>query len=128
MNKLTIIGNVTRDPETRTTQTGKTVCSFTVAVNRRRKVDGQPDADFFRVSAWERLADVCAKYLERGKKVCVEGSVSVSTYTGNDGVTRANLEVFAQDVEFLSPRTEQTTMDTQTGMQKVETDELPWET
>ncbi|HIU18936.1 MAG TPA: single-stranded DNA-binding protein, partial [Candidatus Limiplasma stercoravium] len=63
MNKLTIIGNLTRDPELRTTSTGVNVCSFTVAVNRRRSAQGgnQPEADFFRVSAWRQLGENCAK-------------------------------------------------------------------
>lgn len=104
MNKLTIIGNLTRDPETRVTQSGSSVCTFTVAVNRRGKND---EADFFRVSAWNKLAETCKKYLSKGRKVAVTGPVSVSTYTGQDGKTYANLEVMAQDVEFLTPRAEQ---------------------
>ena len=107
MNKLTIIGNLTRDPELRTTSTGVNVCDFTVAVNRRQRRDaqnGQPEADFFRVTAWRQLADICSRYLAKGRKVCVVGSVSVHTYTGNDGQTRASLEVNAEDVEFLSSR------------------------
>ena len=107
MNKLIIIGNLTRDPELRTTSTGVQVCSFTVAVNRRRSSqDGQPEADFFRVTAWRQLGELCAKYLSKGRKVSVVGSVSVSTYTGNDGQTRASLEVTADDIEFLTPRSE----------------------
>ena len=104
MNKLTIIGNLTRDPELRTTQDGRQVCNFTVAVNRRNRREGQPEADFFRVSAWGQLGQNCGKFLAKGKKVCAVGEVSVSTYTGNDGVTRAQMDVFAQDVEFLSPK------------------------
>ena len=105
MNKLTIIGNLTRDPELRTTQSGINVCSFTVAVNRRRSQNSQqPEADFFRVNAWRGLADNCNAYLAKGRKVAVVGPVSVSTYTANDGSTRAQLEVTADDVEFLSPR------------------------
>ena len=104
MNKLTIIGNLTRDPELRTTQAGKDVCSFTVAVSRRNAKEGQPDADYFRVSAWEGLGRNCKQYLAKGRKVCVIGAVSVSTYTGNDGTTRAQMDVLAQDVEFLSPK------------------------
>jgi len=108
MNKLTIIGNLTRDPELRTTQGGVSVCSFTVAVNKRqtaqqRQNNQQPEADFFRVSAWRELGENCAKWLIKGRKVAVVGPVSVSTYQGNDGRTYANLEVLAQDVEFLSP-------------------------
>ena len=107
MNKLTIIGNLTRDPELRTTSTGLNVCSFTVAVNRRRSANSnQPEADFFRVTAWRQLGENCQRYLAKGRKVAVVGSVSVSTYTGNDGTTRATLEVTADDVEFLSSRNE----------------------
>lgn len=101
MNKLTIIGNLTRDVELRTTQSGKSVANFTVAVNRRAKTGEKVEADFFRVSVWDKQAEACQKYLAKGRKVCVIGSVSVSTYNANDGSTRATLEVFAQDVEFL---------------------------
>lgn len=104
MNKLFIIGNLTKDPELRTTPTGKSVCSFTVAVNRRRKVEGQPDADFFRVSTWDAMGENCGKYLSKGKKVAVTGSVSARAFSGDDGSARAQLEVFAQDVEFLTPK------------------------
>ena len=144
MNKLTIIGNLTRDPELRTTATGVNVCSFTVAVNRRNRRDdqnGQPEADFFRVTAWRQLADICSRYLAKGRKVCVVGSVSVHTFTGNDGTTRASLEVNAEDVEFLSSRNEgeaggynasaaapeAPSAETQAaGFTAVETDELPF--
>ena len=107
MNKLTIIGNLTRDPELRTTSSGINVCTFTVAVNRRRSGNSnQPEADFFRVSAWRQLGENCQRYLAKGRKVAVVGAVSVQTYTGNDGTTRASLEVTADDVEFLSSRNE----------------------
>ena len=110
MNKLTIIGNLTRDPELRTTSTGVNVCDFTVAVNRRQRRDAQnnqqPEADFFRITAWRELGENCSKYLAKGRKVCVIGPVSVRTYTGNDGVTRASLEVTADEVEFLTPRSD----------------------
>lgn len=106
MNKLTIIGNLVRDPESRTTQSGKTVCNFTVAVNRRKAANGQPEADFFRVQAWDNLGINCQRYLAKGRKVCVMGPVEVETYTANDGTTRASMNVLAQDVEFLSAREE----------------------
>lgn len=73
-----------------------------MAVNKRTRSD-HPEADYFRVTAWERLADNCAQYLGKGKKVCVIGSVSARVYTGNDGENRVSLEVTAQEVEFLSP-------------------------
>lgn len=103
MNKLTIIGNLTRAPETRVTQTGKNVCNFTVAVNRRKSPSGQQEADYFRVSAWDKLAEHCQKYLDKGKKVAVVGAVKVNTYNANDGSARAQMEVTADEVEFLSP-------------------------
>ena len=106
MNKLVIIGNLTKDPEQRTTQGGLSLCTFTVAVSRKKQQDGQPDSDFFRVTAWRQLGENCAKYLAKGRKVCVIGPVSVSTYKGNDGNTRASMEVTAEDVEFLSPKGE----------------------
>lgn len=135
MNSLTIIGNLVRDPELRTTQSGVSVCTFTVAVNKRQK--GQEQADFFRVTAWRELGENCAKWLIKGRKVAVEGPVSVSTYTGNDGKTYANLEVRALDVEFLSSPGEtpketpqaapQEPVQTQMGgFTAVETDELPF--
>ena len=106
MNKLTIIGNLTRDPETRTVSTGNTVCSFTLAVNRRRSSQNsnQPEADFFRVSVWDKLGDNCQRYLAKGRKVAVVGPVSVSSYESKDGGTRFSLDVRADDVEFLSPK------------------------
>ena len=107
MNKIILIGNLTRDPEMRTTSTGLNVCSFTIAVNRRRSSqnnNNQPEADFFRITAWRQLGELCQKYLAKGRKVCVTGSVSVSTYEGKDGTTRASLDVTADDIEFLSSR------------------------
>ena len=128
MNRCFIIGNLTRDPETRVTHSGSSVCSFTVAVNRRGKSD---DADFFRVSAWNKLAETCQQYLSKGRKVAVTGPVSVSTYTGQDGKAYANLEVMAQDVEFLSPKGEQQAAQAPAaqandGYQEVTDDDLPF--
>lgn len=134
MNKLMIIGNLTRDPELRTTTNGVNVCSFTVAVNKKDN-----EADYFKVTAWRQLADICAKFLQRGKKVCVIGSVGISTYQDREGATRASLEVTAQDVEFLSPRVSDDVpqpvqqempiagaRNVPEGFTAVETDELPF--
>ena len=107
MNKVFIVGNLTRDPEMRTTNSGIAVCSFTVAVNKRLSADAKhPEADYFRVTAWRGLGENCAKFLAKGRKVAVTGSVSVSTYQAKDGSTKATLEVTADDVEFLSPKGE----------------------
>ena len=141
MNKLFITGNCTKDPEVRSTPNGETVCSFTVAVNRRKTQNNQqPEADFFRVTAWRERGELCAKWLIKGRKVAVIGPVSVSTYQGNDGKTYANLEVTAEEVEFLSPagehpqeapqeaarQAQQTQMPIAGGFTAVETDELPF--
>ena len=130
MNQLTIIGNLTRDPESRTTQTGKQVCTFTVAVTRRRD---RETSDFFRVSAWGELGNNCARYLAKGKRVCVIGQVSVSTYTTQNGETRANMDVFAEHVEFLSPASQgqqsapqAPKTDAQSGFVQVDEETLPF--
>ena len=105
MNRLMIIGNLVADPTDGESKNGKYVSNFTVAVNRtRRDENGNSVADFFRVSAWNELGKVCQKYLSKGKKVCVIGSVDVRTYEGKDGTTHASMNVQAVDVEFLSPK------------------------
>lgn len=130
MNKLVIIGNLTKDPELRTTRTGINVCQFTVAVNRKNKAEGQPEADYFQVTAWRERGELCAKFLLKGRKVCVIGPVSVRTYTGNDGITRAQLEVTADEVEFLSPKPDEGSQAERNeipgSFTAVETDELPF--
>lgn len=102
MNHLVIIGNLTRDPELRQTQDGIPVCNFTVAVNRRVRAGANPEADYFRITVWRGLGENCNRYLEKGRKVAVAGTVSARAYTGNDGGVRASLEVTAESVEFLS--------------------------
>ena len=113
------------------------VCGFTVAVNRKitqqqRQSGEQPQADYFRVSVWRERGDLCAKYLAKGRKVCVIGPVSVRTYTGNDGTTKASLEVTADEVEFLSskgeeqPKPQDKPGNSPAVFQQVETDELPF--
>lgn len=105
MNRLMIIGNLTRDPEVRTLTSGDTVCNFSVAVSRRKvNQDGSHDADFFRVAAWGQLGENCAKYLSKGRKVCVVGPVSARAYETQDHKAAASLEVLANEVEFLSSR------------------------
>lgn len=120
-----IIGNCTKDPEIRSTQTGKTVCTFTVAVNnRKKKADGQTDTEYFRVSAWDALGENCGKYLSKGKKVAVVGAVSVHAYTTQKGEPGASLEVLANEVEFLSAK-ETELKDKATGYTQVDM-EVPY--
>ena len=104
MLKAFVIGNLTKDPELRSTQSGIPVCSFTVAVNRRGQEAGEQEAVFVRVTTWRQLAENCSRFLAKGRKVGVTGTLTLQNYTGNDGQTRYSLEVQADEVEFLSPR------------------------
>lgn len=124
MNQCTIIGNLTHEPEMKKTQNDVPVCTFTVAVNRRKRGENeQGEADFFRVTAWRKLGENCAQYLHKGKKVSVSGTISARAYTGKDGQAHASLELTAQDVEFLSPpdgAKHDTAPDTMQAMQEEE--------
>ena len=128
MNKLAIIGSLGRDPELRSTPNGIPVCTFSVGVTRR-KGNEEPQTDWFKVTAWRQLGENCNRYLAKGKKVFVSGPVSVSTYTAQDGTTRASMEITADDVEFISPAgtgAENATVDERAGFVKVEDEILPF--
>ena len=103
MQKFIAIANVSSEIENRTSQSGTAICNFNIAVNRRFKREGEPEADFFRVRAYGKLAETCGKYLSKGKKVCVVGTVQINSYTDKDGNKRHSTEVVADEVEFLSP-------------------------
>ena len=106
MNKAVVIGNLTNEPDMRATLSGISVCTFTVAVNRRVSRDaqgqGQRDADFIPIVAWRGLADNCFKYLHKGSKAAVTGSIQTRSYEAQDGSKRYVTEVVADEVEFLS--------------------------
>ena len=107
MNKITLIGNLTHDPEVRSTPNGVTVCTFTIAVNRRfAQQGGEKATDYFRINAWRQLGENCARYLAKGRKVAVVGELQARTYEGKDGATRMSLDVSAAEVEFLTPRSQ----------------------
>ena len=110
MNHIMLIGNLVADPELRTTVSGKSVCNFRIAVRRRHATgqqdSGQPDADFFSIVCWNGIAENCGKFLAKGRKVCVIGSLYSRTFQGRDGVQRFSMEVNASDVEFLSAASE----------------------
>ena len=135
MNKVILIGNLTRDPETRTVSSGAAYCTFTLAVNRRfANAQGQREADFFNVTAWRQLGELCQKYLAKGRKACVEGSIQLRTYEGQDGVKRLAVDVIADSVEFLSissqaaqtPPPAPPAFSPQNGFTQVDDDELPF--
>lgn len=105
MNKITLIGNLTRDPEVRATPNGITICSFTIAVNRRfGNANGEKITDYFRINAWRQLGEICGRYLSKGKKCAIVGELQARTYEGKDGQTYMSLDVSADEVEFLSPK------------------------
>ena len=112
MNSLHIIGNICSDVELRTTTSGHEVCTFSVAVNRKKTQQNKdPGTDYFRVSAWGEKGRICNQYLSKGKKVSVVGPVTVRAYTNNKGEAMGSLEVKAEDVEFLTPKSAGTVVD-----------------
>lgn len=109
MNKVFLIGNLTKDPEMRSTQSGVAVCNFTIAVNRRFRnpQTGQQETDFLNIVAWRQLAELCSKYLAKGRKVAVAGSIQTRTYEAKDGSKRTAWDIVADEVEFLTPQNQQ---------------------
>ena len=133
MNAVHIIGNLTADPEIKTANTSggeATVCNFTVAVNRR--AGGRDYVDFFRVTLWNRWADAVGKYLHKGSKVAVTGSVTSRAWTGSDGSAHAGLEIVqAQHLELLdrkpaAPENRPSAAAPSQGFAEVTDDELPF--
>ena len=105
MNKVFLIGNLTRDPELTETSGGVSVCHFSIAVNRSYQSNsGERETDFFNCTAWRGLADTVARYVKKGSKVAVSGSVQIRNYEDNQGNRRTAVDVIAQDVEFLTTR------------------------
>lgn len=98
MNNIVILGNLTRDVESGTTQSGINFCKFSVAVARPHKRD---ETDFFNVTAWRGLADNCSKYLSKGKKVAVSGSMTSNTYENKEGKKVTTWEVQADLIDFI---------------------------
>ena len=107
MNKITLIGNLTRDPELSQLPSGVSVCKFGIAVNRNfTNTNGERETDFFNITAWRGLGENCAKYLAKGRKVCVVGNVQIRNYEDKDGNKRTAVDVVAEDIEFLSARSD----------------------
>lgn len=129
MRKIELIGTICKKPEMRTTQTGKDVCSFDIAVYVNPE-----KSDFYRISAWGKQGESCYKWLDKGKKVFVRGDLSVSIYEGKNGA-KINLDVSASEVEFLSPKDADTatvskgnvtTEDPMQGFTDINTNDLPF--
>ncbi|MBR6987171.1 MAG: single-stranded DNA-binding protein [Clostridiales bacterium] len=119
MNHFIGIGRLTRNPDVRQTQTGKSVTSFTIAINRR----GTDGADFIPVVTWNRLADICGQYLQKGSQVCVSGAIQLRTYQADDGSNRSVFEIVANEVEFLTRSGQSEENDIQTNKQSTKVDD-----
>ena len=105
MNKVILVGNLTKDPELVTTNNGISLCRFTLAVQRRfTSGDGEREADFINIVVWRAQADNCYKYLKKGSKAGVVGTLQTRAYDGNDGTRKYATEVVAEEVEFLASK------------------------
>ena len=107
MNKVFLIGNLTKDPElTRTQQNGTMLCKFTLAITRKYAKDGKHETDFLPVTVWRAQAENCAKYLKKGSKAAICGSIQTRTYDAPDGQRRYVTEIVADEVQFLTTKNE----------------------
>ncbi len=131
MNKVFLIGNLTKDPEIQTSTNGVAVCKFTLAVQRKfADVNGEKQTDFIPIVAWRKVAELCGNYLAKGSKVCVCGSLQIRSYDANDGTKRYVTEIIADEVEFLSKnnveQTQQQVQASQTKIEPIDDDNLPF--
>ena len=131
MNKVILIGNLTKDPELSTTNSGINYCRFTLAVPKRFAQAGERDAEFINIVVWRVQADNCHKYLKKGSKACVVGSLQTRSYDAQDGSKRYVTEVVAEEVEFLSTKSNIDNATSVTGadaseLQPIEDDTLPF--
>jgi single-strand DNA-binding protein len=109
MNKIILLGRLTKDAEVKYTQTNNTmVSSFTLAVNRRFKQEGQPDADFINIVAWSKLAEFCSKYFKKGQQVTIVGRLQTRSWEDEQGQKRYVTEVVAEEAYFADSKREET--------------------
>ncbi|HCM37835.1 MAG: Single-stranded DNA-binding protein [Candidatus Gottesmanbacteria bacterium GW2011_GWB1_43_11] len=107
LNKVMLIGNLTRDPELRYTPSGTAVCSFGLATNRAWTTEGgekKEETEFHRIVSWNKLAELCSQLLTKGRKVFVEGRLQTRSWTGQDGAQRTSTEIVIDDMIILDPR------------------------
>lgn len=129
MNKVILIGNMVADPESRTTQSGVSQCTLRIAVRRRfANQQGQHESDFFNVVCWRQTAEFCARYLSKGRRIAVEGSLQTRSYDAQDGSKRFVTEVIADNVEALDSKQDGQAKraENNDGFMPVEDDELPF--
>lgn len=105
-NKVILGGKLTRDPELKTTASGISVTTFTVAVNRRAKQGEEAQADFINCTAWKQTAELVTKFFRKGSSICVVGSIRNRSYTAQDGQNRSVTEVIVDEVQFVDSKAE----------------------
>lgn len=126
INRIVLVGRLTRDPELRYTPSGKAVASFTLAVNRRFSRQGEREADFIDIVVWDKLAETVANHLGKGRLVGVEGRLQVRSYETQDGQKRKAAEVVAENVTFLDRAKESPGNDDEFGSEIKVSDEVPF--
>ena len=126
MNKVILIGRFTRDPEIRYTQSGACSATFSVAVDRKYKQEGQPDADFPRVVAWGKTAEFIEKYFRQGMKIVIEGRIQTGKYTSKEGQTVYTTDVVAESVEFAESKSSGSSSGGKQSSNKPKVDDDGW--
>ena len=130
MNKVILVGRLTRDPEVRYTQSGTAVATFTLAVDRRfarrDANDGRPTADFIPIVAWRKLAEICGNNLVKGRRIGVEGSMQVRSYDAQDGSKRYVTEVVVQSMEFCGKKGDNAGQGAGSAAPDVQGEEIPF--
>lgn len=101
LNRIVLIGRLTRDPDLRYTPSGSAVANFTLAVDRRQVKDREKETDFIDVVVWQKLAESCASYIGKGRLVAVDGRLQIRSYENKDGIRVKAAEVVAENVKFL---------------------------
>jgi single-strand DNA-binding protein len=120
MNKVFLIGNITKDPEIKTTSTGKKVASLSLAVSDGKDANGQNVSQFFNLKAWEKTAEIIEKYCQKGHKIGVVGKITTRKWEKEDGTTAYMTEILVNEIELLTSKSE-----AEKQKSKTETDELP---
>ena len=106
INRVILVGRLTRNPEIRKTPNGASICKFTLAVSRKVKAQGQPDADFISCVAWNKTADLMYQYLKKGSLIGIDGRLQTGKFTNNNGETIYTCDVMVESLQFLDKKEE----------------------
>ena len=106
INRVILVGRLTKHPEIRKTPNGASICKFTLAVSRKVKSQGQPDADFISCVAWNKTADLMYQYLKKGSLIGIDGRLQTGKFTNNNGETIYTCDVMVESLQFLDKKEE----------------------